>query len=131
MAGKTPLEAFKCHSLAEATKDIITAFYDFSFYEKDEKRIAELKEKFEKVTLPDTYGKLESYAARNAGASGFLVGDALTYADLAIYAMVEALDASFKRDTLADFPLLTKHKEAVAKNARIAEWLEKRPKSEW
>lgn len=130
LAGKTPIESFKCHSLAEYARDMIAAFYNFVFYEKDEKRIAELKEKFEKVTLPDILSKLESYAAKNAGASGFLVGDALSYADLAIYATVEAVDLSLKRDILANFPLLTKNKEAVAKNPRIAEWLEKRPKTD-
>jgi len=126
LAGKTAIDAFKCHALTETARDLAEPLVRLVYYEKDEERKAKQQEEYEKVTLKNYLDKFESYVA-HAGASGFLVADTLTYADLALYNMFFVIGEMLKRDVLADHPHLKKHTHAVVSNARIAEYLVKRP----
>jgi glutathione S-transferase len=73
--------------------------------------------------------KFESYLS-HAGASGFLVADTLTYADLIAYNTFFGVGEALKRDLLAGYPLLTKHSRTVTALPRISEYLAKRPVTE-
>jgi len=126
LAGKTPIEALKCHSLAETVRDLQETMSRIMFSEKDEERKKMMRSELE-TSVKDSVERFESYLKTSG--TGFLVGKTLTYADLAIWNAYSAVSQFLGRDVLADHPLLQKHSKTISSVPRIAEYLSKRPPS--
>ncbi|CAH1781937.1 unnamed protein product [Owenia fusiformis] len=103
------------------------------FMEQDPIKKAELLEKF----LKDSKEMMDNFRQileENDGGSGFFVGDGITWADINFAVRIDQI---FDRigenaDTfLKDWPKLLALKQRVEKYPKIAEWIEKRPKTTW
>ncbi|KAH3828790.1 glutathione S-transferase 3-like [Dreissena polymorpha] len=79
--------------------------------------------------LPTFYSYFER-RKREYGENGFIVSGKLTLADLAVFNMVDSIIEMGQQSLWQPYPELLKHHENVKKNTRIAEWLQKRPKTE-
>ena len=94
------------------------------FYETDEAKKKELEEKLKNETVPSHFKFLETKLAGNA--SGFLIGDSLTWVDLYLVILKEWLGEK-KDPIMAHFPKIKAHEEKVRALPKIAEWVAKRP----
>ena len=94
------------------------------YYENDEAKKKALQEKFSTETLPNSFKPIEAKLAGNS--SGFLVGDALTWADLYIVVLSEWFGDK-KDSLLAHFPKIKAHDEKIRALPKLAEWIAKRP----
>jgi len=129
LAGKTAIDSLTCHSLAETVRDLVEPLVRIVFVEKDAERKAKLIEEYEAGTLKTSLCKLECYLKKHE--SGFLVGDSLTYADLALYLAIFNIKPVVKCDFLANHEHLAKHFAAVQAQPKIAEYLAKRKETPW
>jgi glutathione S-transferase len=89
----------------------------------------EIRAELTSTSLPRWFGHLERLLVSNGGGDGFLVGDALSVADLSLwYALEIAKDNGFGA-TLSDCPKLGAFYERIAARPRIAAYLKspKRP----
>lgn len=74
--------------------------------------------------MPKNLSIFESRLASNG--TGYLVGDSLTVADLFFFTLLEGLKE--KKDlVLSKFPHVKRLDERIRANAKISEWLNKRP----
>jgi glutathione S-transferase len=122
LAGKTPVDTFKVHAMAETVRDLGEPLGKIMF-EKDEERKKKLREEYE-TTLKNFLEKFESHLKGASG--GFLVGGALSYADLALYNTLFNINNVLGRDVVASHPHLAKHYQAIAAHPHIAAYLAKR-----
>lgn len=125
LAGATPIENAELFSIVECVEDLWLKISSF-FWEKDEARQAAAKKQFTESYLPLALKKLESAAALNDSKEGWIKGEEVTYADLAICVLLEVLTT--ERPSLLDlFPRLGKLKSSVEQLPRIKEWISNRP----
>lgn len=71
------------------------------YYEDQKPEAARRAEGFRRERIPKFLGWLEAVLARNPAASGWLVGDQVTYADLSAFQVVEGLRYAFPRAAAA------------------------------
>jgi len=71
--------------------------------------------------------KVQGLLEQNAGGDGFFVGDALTWADLAVFNTIEFCSAILGEDTVADLPKLAGFKARAAAVPAIADYIKNRP----
>jgi glutathione S-transferase len=130
LAGKTTLEDAQCLALAEQVKDLLDACVDFAFHEKDEARKAEKKKAFEEGMLKNTMTAFESYFKEHISASGYIIGNELTWADLALFSGFEGLSSYLGHPNLLDaYPTLKAHSQKIAGLPRMKHYREARPKT--
>lgn len=82
---------------------------------------------FRRTRLPKFLGWLERVLAQNPAGGGHLVGNAVTYADLSLFQVVEGLSYAFPRTTarvLGGLPRVAALRTAVAQRPRIKAYLE-------
>ena len=95
----------------------------------DEAKKKELGEKLFGEILPQNLQFLENILSSNKTNSGWFIGDSLTLADLVAFNMWE-----WVRDKLGPFvdkfPLVKANDEKTKSNAKIVEWIAKRPVTE-
>lgn len=97
------------------------------YYEQNEEKKQELREKLYSTSLPQNLDLLEGLLQKSN--TKYFAGDELTYADLSVMNALERLGD--KKDALLETrPLIKAVDEKVRSHAKIAEWLEKRPKTE-
>lgn len=75
------------------------------------------------TTAPRWLGHFERLLSQNGGGAGFLVGDALTTADLALWFLVETYEANGFGAAVAHFPLVAAHFQRIGSRERIAGYL--------
>lgn len=126
LAGKTEVDHLKAHALAETTRDLFEPLVAIH-HEKDEERQKKLKDQYLNVTLKTVLERFEKYAEQT---SGFLVGDSLTYADLALFDTLFLISNALGTNVAEPYPHVNKLCKAVEENPKIAAWIAKRPKSE-
>jgi len=129
LAGKTDLEQTLTHMYVEEVNDT-TGDFGKIFREKDEEKKKQLIEEFKKNTLSKNLGFFEKHLAKNN--TGFLVGSSLTWADLAVFNLLDSIKNHLGQGgecPCDQYPNLKKLKENVEKTPRIAKWLETRPKT--
>jgi glutathione S-transferase len=84
---------------------------------------AEVRKTLTTESLPRWFGMLEKLLGSNGGGKGFVVGDKITIADLALYYLVEmARDNDFGA-ALADCPKLGAFADRIAARPKIAAYL--------
>lgn len=82
---------------------------------------------FRRTRLPKFLGWFDRVLAQNPAGDGHLVGDAVTYADLSLFQVVEGLSYAFPRTTarvLEGLPRVAALRMAVAQRPRIKAYLE-------
>ncbi|KAL5013720.1 hypothetical protein ScPMuIL_007990 [Solemya velum] len=129
MMGKTSLEQAQIEMIVDALQDALETVVSW-FVEKEESIKAEKKKKVVEETYPTVVSIMESILTKNAADGGFLVGSSMSLADLALYDglqyPVDLFDFSLDK-----YPKTAAQRKMVAETPRIAEWLKKRPKTEY
>jgi glutathione S-transferase len=130
LAGKTDLDEARVDMIIDCIEDTVKPMMGF-FHESDEKRKADLKKKFLDEQLPVSLAGLEKILNENKGGAGYFVGDSLTWADLCISVLASWLAMAGGCDEFAKHAKLVALKDRVEKEPKIAEWIAKRPKTEF
>jgi len=92
-------------------------------------KVEESKEKFaafKKDILPPFLDMFERFLTKNP--SGWLVGDKVTYADLAVGEFFDRLQGCFDAEVLKGHPKIAAHAKRVVELPGIKEYIAKRPK---
>jgi glutathione S-transferase len=96
-------------------------------YYEDQKKEAKARSKgFIKDRIPKFLGYFEKTVSRNPSASGFVLGDALTYVDLSLFQVMEGLHYAFPkamRKASSDYPQLSALRGTVAARPNIEAYL--------
>ncbi|XP_002731490.1 S-crystallin SL11-like [Saccoglossus kowalevskii] len=126
-SGKTNLETAQIDMIVDTMVDIVTAFGK-AWFEKDEKKKAEMLEEGKANTLIPKLSALEKGLIANNGGDGFFVGDNVSLADLTFVTSHDMISLMVP-DALDTFPKLKSLCSRVLALPRIAEWVKKRPES--
>ncbi|KAK6174845.1 hypothetical protein SNE40_013414 [Patella caerulea] len=124
LVGKSNLDKAKIDVLIDqmiATRESMVAIK----YEKDEAKKAELMKKFNEEQIPKCFGYIEKTLSENS--SGFLVGNQVTWGDLALIDL-DGMLINFETSTNLDkFPKVVAHRKKVEALPRISTYLKNRP----
>lgn len=121
LRGKTPREAAQCDQLLGAYDDVRSELRKVATA-PPEGRAAQ-RELLSAQLLPRWFGDFERLLRANGGGSGWLVGDAFTVADLALWYLVESCQENGFGAALSACPLLVSYAARVAARPRVAEYL--------
>ena len=122
LAGANDFENAEIGGIMDCLGDLMLGFMTM-YFEKDEKRKAELKKKFEEEDCPKWFGILE----KKVSIDGWLYGSKVTYVDLAFFNFAER----FPSEVLAKFPSLKGVVDKVSALPNIAKWLKDRPQTQF
>jgi glutathione S-transferase len=133
LAPKDPAGGLWTHQVQLTISDFVAEAHDthhpvaVSLYYEDQKDEARLRAKdFRQNRIPKFLGWFENVLARNPSAGAHLVGNAITYADLSLFQVVEGLSYAFPKTTkraLKNVPRVAALHEAVAERPRIKAYL--------
>ena len=84
---------------------------------------AALREELTATTLPRWLGYFHRLLESNRGGSGFLVGDSVSVADLALWYLFELMRDNGFGEALAKQPALVAFADRIGKRPRIVEYL--------
>jgi glutathione S-transferase len=127
-AGSNDIENAELAGIADVVRDFVL-IVTVVFFEKDKGKKAELIEKLEREDIPKYWGTIEGMCRKNGSTLGWVYGDNPTYVDFYIFHVSEHL-LTVIPTFMENFPRLSKLNAAVEALPRVAEWLEKRPKTE-
>jgi glutathione S-transferase len=130
LAGKTEIEQARVDMIVDCFEDTLKPAVTI-YFEKDEAKKAELRKKFLEEQLPVSLDNLEKLLKENKGGDGYFVGDVLTWADLALLNAIGSLQGAGAKDVLDKRPKLVALGKRVESLPKIADWLAKRPKTEF
>ena len=99
------------------------------YYEKDEEKKAQLLKQLQDEHAPRYWGIIEKKIKNNKSEAGWIFGNKPTYADLAIFSVLEFAGTLCPK-ILVDFPGVAKLKGAVGALPNIANWVKERPQTE-
>ncbi|KAK9506981.1 hypothetical protein O3M35_008820 [Rhynocoris fuscipes] len=123
--GKSDWDRFEIDMVIGTYFDLHAAlasqFHEENPEAKEKKKLAIIKE-----TLPYYYNLYDEQIKKNGG---YLVNNALTWADLFITALIEPIEEEMGEKISAKYPNLHKLIEKVRSIPNIKKWIEKRPKS--
>lgn len=136
-----PLVALAVESIVDTTDDVRTKLVPIRYMPiSPSERLAKYTDFFQKI-LPPLLANFERLCPE-ISKGGYLVGDSLTLADLAVFNMCdyltfpncEVLAASEEHLKMAvacidECPKLKAHRERIASLPRIADWVARRPKT--
>lgn len=97
------------------------------YYEDQKPEAARLAQSFREQRIPKFLGWFEQVLQRNAAGDTHLVGDALSYADLSLFQLVEGLRYAFPHATkraLAATPGVVRLHANVARRQRVHDYLQ-------
>mmetsp|Transcript_71961 Transcript_71961/g.208463 ORF Transcript_71961/g.208463 Transcript_71961/m.208463 type:complete len:242 (+) Transcript_71961:99-824(+) len=133
-----PLDVLKAEGVVDATDDVRSKLVPIRYLPVEPAARLERYAQFFRDTLPLWLRHFEKLCADG----GFLVGGALSVADLAVFNMCDYLTlpscevlaaspehAAMAASCLDGFPGLQAHRRRVAEVPGVAAWLEKRPKT--
>lgn len=119
--GKTDLERASCDMICEQIRDIFDSLIYIFIMKNEEEKLA-LFDKNINERIPEMYRLIQNLLDTNK--SGFLVGNDVTYSDLAIILSYDWL-RDRKEDVLAKLPGLKDHETRIRAIPRVAEHLKK------
>ncbi|KAK6174892.1 hypothetical protein SNE40_013455 [Patella caerulea] len=96
------------------------------YHINDPVKKAEAEKKLVEEQLPAALSFLEKFVEKNKSSGGFLVGDKLTWADLAVFDILEHV-VKQNPDILAKYPKLAANFKLVPTLPRVSEYLKSRP----
>jgi glutathione S-transferase len=129
LAGKTAVDHFKTHAFAEAVRDFVEPMARIVWEEKDEERKKTKKEEYLNVTLKTGLERFEKHLEH--ASSGHLVGDSVTYADLALYYGLTNVNEFAGHDVTTAYPHVAKLHKTIHEHPHIAAYLAKRKVTPW
>ena len=129
LAGKDNLEQAKVDAVADTISDVIIAFGP-SQREQDPTKKQELREKFRTEELPKQLHNLQVLGQLYGNGGPFFVGNNLTWADLFFYDVGESM-LQVDGNCLDKYAWLKQNRAEVEKNAKVAEYLKSRPKTDY
>ncbi|EDV29623.1 Hematopoietic prostaglandin D synthase [Trichoplax sp. H2] len=103
--------------------DVLENFWKCAYFEQDPEKKAELQKKFKEETVPKFLRNLDRLYESSGG--DYLLGNSLTYADLAYYRMIKTV-SGLVGDVSSD--RLKSLYQRVAALPKIAHWEETKPK---
>jgi len=118
LAGFTPMETAKVDEVIDSISDIMTAGIP-AFFSKDPKVMEEYIAK-----LMEYFGRMEALLQSRGGQ--FLVGNALTWADLMLFTFVDMMK-DLNPTLLEKFAGLSALMETVQEIPNIKKWIKNRP----
>jgi len=125
-AGESALDRARADMLVDCGEDVMKPTIAF-WFEKDEAKKAELKDKFVKETLPAALQAFEKLLKENKGGDSYFVGNRITWADIAFFDLCSWISSVQVEIPFGDFPKLKALKERVENTPKIAEWIKNRP----
>jgi glutathione S-transferase len=133
LAPKDPAGGLWTHQVQLTISDFVAEAHDthhpiaVSLYYEDQKDEAQRRaQEFRQNRIPKFLGWFENVLARNPSGGPHLVGNAITYADLSLFQVVEGLSYAFPTTTkraLRDAPRVAALHKAVAERPRIKAYL--------
>lgn len=126
IAGEDEFEAAQMDMIVDQCLEITRHLVTF-FFEKDEQKKAEAKKKLEEEQLPKSFENLDKYLEKG---SGYFVGDKISWADLSMFRLLEALSLGGFSPDPAKYPKIVALEEKVKSHPKIADYLARRPPSE-
>ena len=126
LAGSNDIERAQADMIVEQLNDVLI-HYSLYMYEQNEERKKELGEKLLTKILPENIAYFEKLLSKSN--TTYFASNELTWADLAL---INAMDrvGDKKSALLENAPLLKALEERVRSHSKVAEWLEKRPKTD-
>jgi len=120
--GKTPQEQFVCDMVYDGADDWRSAYVDI-VYPADRDQFPALKDQFVKTKLVSFLNQFNTLLKRVEGGQHFFVGKEITFADFAVF---EMLDISLPLDAncLKGYPLLVAFHERIASRPHIAAYIQ-------
>ncbi|XP_067684444.1 glutathione S-transferase 1-like [Haliotis asinina] len=130
LAGKTPLDRLTADYITEQTRSMKEPIYKYFFLEDATKK-AELEKAFFEETVPKFFGLWDNEVKGNTSGNGFLVGNEVTIADLAV---MDALDfvlqnQDVKATFASKYPNLSRNYQAVISIPNIKQYRDTRPEN--
>ncbi|XP_069101468.1 glutathione S-transferase 1-like [Argopecten irradians] len=128
MRSDDPMEEYRIDLVMNIMDDLVDKKLIPALFEKDPTVKAE---KMKTVEANDLEGFMKLLTRElNEGGHGFFVGEKLTIADVKVFTVLETMETAFP-ETWAKWKDIREFKERIAARPKIAEWIEKRPKTWW
>lgn len=127
LVGRDEWEAMMCDVLVDSLGDL-KQFISQYRRQEDQIKKEEMKAKLLKETIPFYLNKFEQIVSENGG---FTVGDTTTWADFVFAAALENFESIFTATALENYPGLRALKKRVHEIPAIADWLARRPHTEF
>jgi len=124
LVSKDDLEAARCDEIVDSAKDLLLLFFPL-YVETDETKIAEVRKNGTETAKSRYLSTFNELAGQNDGK--YLVGDALTWADIVVTSNLDHLKRTFGLELLDDYPHLQSLIQNVQGTPGIKEWIERRP----
>lgn len=124
LAGKTEIAAAQADMVIDSLADLMGPVAAM-MREKDEQKKAEMKRSFSCETLPGWLTMLERLLTRRGGK--FFSGGELTWADLAVFNVIDNMNGRVADFNIQDYPNLDSLTAMVRDLPNIKKWLYERP----
>ena len=121
LQGKTPLEAAQCDQLLGAVDDVRVELRKLVTGAADGR--AALRAELTTATLPRWLGYFDRLLKANRDGTGFVVGDSVSLADLALWYLLEMLGDNGFAPVVAQHPTLVSFAARIGQRPRIASYL--------
>jgi glutathione S-transferase len=119
--GKSPREIALCEQMLGAFEDVRQEMRRLNTVEPAKR--ADLRAELLTTSLPRWFGQLDAVLQKNRSGEGYLVGESVTLADLAVFYLVELASDNGFAGALADRPRLKAHFDRTRARPRLAEYL--------
>jgi glutathione S-transferase len=119
--GKTARHAALCDQMLGAFDDVRAELR--KLYLAPPEGRAAVREQLASEALPRWFGHLDRLLASNGGGAGFLVGEAITVADLALWYLLELARDNDFGGAVERYPALTAFATRIAARPRLAAYL--------
>lgn len=127
LAGSNAFENAELAGLNDLIEDVQMKMV-LMFFEKDEKRQAEMKQTLQEKELPEFLGILEKRITSNGSPEGWIYGSKVTYVDMSVVLTTGFL-VMIDPGMLEGYTAISKLKAAVESLPKIAKWIQERPKT--
>ena len=127
LAGSNAFENAELAGLNDLIEDVQMKMV-LMFFEKDEKRQAEMKQTLQEKDLPEFLGILEKRITSNGSPEGWIYGSKVTYVDMSVVLTTGFL-VMIDPGILEGYTAISKLKAAVESLPKIAKWIQERPKT--
>jgi len=124
LGGKTPLATAQMDEIVDALSEATEKQYNAFLFEKDEAKKTELQAAFSKTVGPTVLANIEKRLVARGGE--YLVGGALSWADILLYHFVSELPDKAMADATPKVAALVARVGALP---NIKKWVESRPES--
>ena len=121
LRGKTAVEEAQCDQLLGAVDDVRLELRKLVTVAEDQR--SALRAELASATLPRWLGYLDRLLRSNGGGAGYVVGTALTVADLALWYLLEMIRDNGFGASLDRCPALVAFAERIGTRSRIAAYL--------